>query len=51
MMRQGLHTQLDTAEHCWQEHKKYEIDGVIHIPQILQDLINKSNCEIERTIH
>lgn len=51
MMRQGLHTQLGIAEHCWQEHKKYQLDGVIHIPKILQDLIHKSNCEIERTIH
>jgi hypothetical protein len=51
MRRQGLHTQLDIAEHRWQEHKKYEIDGFIHIPRILKDLIEKSNGEIERTIH
>ena len=51
MKRQGLHTQLYVAEHCWQENKKYNLDGIVHIPRLLNDLINKSNREIKPLIH
>ncbi len=51
MMRQGLHTQLDIAEHLWNEYKQYHPENYIHIPMILNDLIEKSNHEIKRLIH
>jgi hypothetical protein len=51
MMRQGLHTQLQVAEHCWQEYKKYELQGIVHIPRLLNELIKKSNREVKQLIH
>jgi len=46
MMRQGLHNQLYSAELCWLNHKKFQLDGFIHISRLLNDLINKSNRQI-----
>ncbi|MFK5892802.1 MAG: hypothetical protein QM504_06245 [Pseudomonadota bacterium] len=51
MMRQGLHTQLSTAEHCWQKNTAYQLEANMHIPKLLNDLIQKSNREIEKVIH
>jgi hypothetical protein len=51
MMRQGLHTQLNTAEQCWQHNIEYKLQGNIHIPRLLNDLIQKSNREIEKVVH
>ncbi len=51
MMRQGLHTQLITAQHCWQKNTQYNLETNIHIPGLLNDLIQKSNRETEKVIH
>ena len=51
MMRQGLHTQLNTAEQCWKKNIEYKLQGNIHIPKLLNNLIEKSNREIEKVIH
>jgi len=46
MMRQGLHTQIYTAEQCWQNHKKFQLEAFIHISKLLNNLINQSNRQI-----
>lgn len=51
MKRQGLHSQLDTAKHCWQQCKIFKLAEGIHIPILLHECIKKSNQEIERFVY
>jgi len=48
MMRQGLHTQCYAAEHCWQKKSPFHLEMAINVTGQLKELIQKSNCEIER---